>query len=507
MNSPRHPYVWLTGAAAAAFLGAAPAHALPPTVRGPYSPGQSGYPEIPGPQLSDAGTGAQPPRTAFSKPVEAPPAAAPAPASAPSRSFSSAVPRSSDAAPVRTAETVASVPRAVTPAEFTGAPTRLAPAGGDAARSRPPVAETGAARGGNIPATTRPARDADVLTEIAAYENSRRYRLEQNKINFSTFSGGSPYEKTVTLTFDDGPDPRNTPKILQILHKNKVAGTFFVIGRKVDRYPELVRAMAAQGHDLGNHTYHHFEMTALGDAGVRFEIQRTNQSIERVVGGPTRWFRAPGCRYTPEILQILNDLDMIRVDTTLNSGDWAKHDTKSIVDRIVKDVAPGDVILVHDRLALTVKALPEVIRQVRAKGYRFVPLTTLALRAQAVPGFRPPFWPSHQGIVIDDPKKRAYPGRPKRRVKRRVVPFPLAYNSAVMPEDVPPAVLAKRVMARKRRMARRPQAVMSRTVVRKAPVLMGPPFPLPSTMNTPVKRVLPHSRVAKGLGGAARLTP
>jgi peptidoglycan/xylan/chitin deacetylase (PgdA/CDA1 family) len=105
-------------------------------------------------------------------------------------------------------------------------------------------------------------------------------------------------------------------------------------------------------------------------AGVAQEISRLERlrgdhaaldlrgrTIERAVGGPTRWFRAPGCRYSPEILQILNDLDMIRVDTTLNSGDWAKPDSKAIVDRIVKDVAPGDVILVHDRLALTVKAL------------------------------------------------------------------------------------------------------------------------------------------------------
>jgi hypothetical protein len=148
-----------------------------------------------------------------------------------------------------------------------------------------------------------------------------------------------------------------------------------------------------------------------------------------------------------------------------------------------------------------------VIRQVRAKGYRFVPLTTLALRAQAIPGFRPPFWPSHQGIVIDDPKKRLYPGRPKRRVKRRVVPYPLAYNYGAVPEDVPPLVLARRVAPKRRRGLRRPRAAAARLVTPGRPVLMGSPFTPPATQNAPVKRVLPNSRVAKGPGGIARLTP
>jgi peptidoglycan/xylan/chitin deacetylase (PgdA/CDA1 family) len=257
------------------------------------------------------------------------------------------------------------------------------------------------------------------LMEAKAFQEARRLRLAQNRIYYTTFNGGSPYEKLVALTFDDGPDPKSTLKVLAALRRAKVPATFFVIGRKVDRYPEIVRQTAAEGHDLGNHTYHHYDLSRLDDAGVRFEIERTSQSIARVVGGPTRWFRAPGCRYNDQMLAMLTDLNMIRVDTTNNSGDWNKKNSLAIIRRTLDRLAPGDVILCHDRLPLTVQALPELIRQVRERGFRFVPLAELALRAQLT-GYFPPFQPRNQGIVIEEPRRKMQRARAKRRMRSPV---------------------------------------------------------------------------------------
>lgn len=242
--------------------------------------------------------------------------------------------------------------------------------------------------------------DSPALDQIA-YLRSRHYRLLQRQVRFDYFNNGSPHERLVALTFDDGPDPVWTPRILDLLREAHVPATFFVVGAKAERHPELLRRAAAEGHDLGNHTYHHLSLRDLPPEAVRFEIERTNQAIGRAVGGPTRWFRAPGCHYTAAALEVLQRLRMIRVDTTDNSGDWAGFGVGSILRRTLSHLSPGDIILCHDRLPETAEALPRLIAAVRARGYRFVPLVELALRAQAVPGFRPLFWPPNEGVTIE----------------------------------------------------------------------------------------------------------
>jgi len=250
------------------------------------------------------------------------------------------------------------------------------------------------------PSITPQSDDKERVRE-AALERSKVLRLAQSKIKFPYFSGGSSREKLVALTFDDGPDPRCTPLILDILNREKVPATFFVIGTKAEKYPELVLRAAAEGHDVGNHTYHHFQVTNLDSQNWRFEIGQTNQVLERILGGPSRWFRAPGCHYTTEALDVLHELRMVRVDTTANSGDSNGTGASAILNQTLSKLAPGAVILCHDRIPNTVAALPQLIRAIRQRGYRIVSLADLALRAQATPGFQPVFWPPGQGITIE----------------------------------------------------------------------------------------------------------
>ncbi|MDQ3815113.1 MAG: polysaccharide deacetylase family protein, partial [Armatimonadota bacterium] len=254
-------------------------------------------------------------------------------------------------------------------------------------------------------ATPRPRQMPGSLATVTqlARQRSGALRAAQSRIHFTHFSGGSPHEKLVALTFDDGPDPTWTPKILDILKREKVPATFFIIGSKAEKYPELVLREAAEGHDLGNHTYNHFQVNELDALDWHFEIQKTNQVLEQILGGPTRWFRAPGCHYTIDALQAISDLKMVRVDTTANSGDWDTHGPPAIISRTLSHLAPGAVILCHDRVPKTATTLPHLIRAIRQRGYRFVSLTELAVRAQATPNFQPEFWPTNQGIMIEGP--------------------------------------------------------------------------------------------------------
>jgi peptidoglycan/xylan/chitin deacetylase (PgdA/CDA1 family) len=243
-----------------------------------------------------------------------------------------------------------------------------------------------------------PAADPEVERALA---NARHFRKEQAQIHFNVFSGGCNRDRKVALTFDDGPDPKNTPKILDVLKAEHAPATFFVIGMKAEKHPELVLRESAEGHDVGNHTYHHLELTEMGADGVRFEIERTNQTLEKILGGPTRWFRAPGCHYTTEALQAISGEKMVRIDSTDNPGDWAHPTPDQIVRRSLRSLSRGDVILCHDRIAETALALPRLIHEIRARGYQIVPLADLALEAQNTPGFHPMFCQRADGVRID----------------------------------------------------------------------------------------------------------
>lgn len=260
-----------------------------------------------------------------------------------------------------------------------------------------------------------------VATVDPLLARTRKALERQSQVSFATFSGGSSSAKEVAITFDDGPDPEVTPQILDILKQERIPATFFVVGSKASQNPELIRREVEEGHDLGNHTFHHFELTDLNPAGVRAEITQTNEVLERIVGARTRWFRAPGCHYTPDALQVIRKCGMVRVDTQDNSGDWANPGVPAILRRTLGHLSPGDVILCHDRIPQTVEALPRLIHTLRRRGYRFVPLAKLALEAQSTPGFHPVIWPRGEGVQIQAirPRLRNNPLVPKPLLRNR----------------------------------------------------------------------------------------
>ena len=154
--------------------------------------------------------------------------------------------------------------------------------------------------------------------------------------------------RTMLLTFDDGPDPRYTPDILDTLAKYDVRATFFVCGEMADYNRDLLSRMADEGHVVGNHTWSHPLLTKLGRRRIRSEMERTSEVVEQAYGEPPRWFRAPYGAWNRAAFQLGAELGMEPLAWTVDTLDWTEPGAKAIVRRVREGAAPGVVVLSHD---------------------------------------------------------------------------------------------------------------------------------------------------------------
>lgn len=196
-------------------------------------------------------------------------------------------------------------------------------------------------------------------------------------------------DEEAALTFDDGPSP-DTARILDILREKEVRATFFLCGASVERYPELARRIAAEGHALGNHTYSHPYLHLMSRAAIAAEIDRTQDAIERVTGIRPAYFRPPhGVRWFP-LWSLLRERGMTLVLWNSYPQEGASP-AREIEARALARLRPGAIILLHDGKdnlphgrnlrPATVEALPRIIDGVRRAGYRFAPLPAAPARA------------------------------------------------------------------------------------------------------------------------------
>ncbi|MFF4666053.1 polysaccharide deacetylase family protein [Streptomyces sp. NPDC001282] len=179
--------------------------------------------------------------------------------------------------------------------------------------------------------------------------------------------------RAMVLTFDDGPDPRYTPSILATLREHDVRAMFFVCGETADEYRDLVRAIAADGHTVGNHSWTHPLVTRLSRAGVRDELGRTSEVIEKATGAPPVWYRAPYGAWDRNSFEIGADLGMEPMAWTVDTLDWTEPGAGTIVRRVRDGAAPGAVVLSHDAggdRSQSVSALRRYLPELLDHGYR-----------------------------------------------------------------------------------------------------------------------------------------
>src|SRR5437773_2707579 len=198
---------------------------------------------------------------------------------------------------------------------------------------------------------------------------------------------GAGGEHQVAISFDDGPDPRWTPKILDILKGANVKAAFFLVGANAERYPKLVRRIVDDGHEIGNHTYYHPNLALCWPEHIRLELNATQLLLETITGRATTLFRPPYAADTSPAqlseltpLQIAEDLNYLVVLESIDPQDWAKPGADIILRRVKQQRRDGSIILLHDAggdRSQTVEALPRILEWLHMRGDTVVPLSTL----------------------------------------------------------------------------------------------------------------------------------
>ena len=176
-------------------------------------------------------------------------------------------------------------------------------------------------------------------------------------------------KKRIALTFDDGPHPIYTPQMLELLKEEQVPATFFLLGENVELYGDVVKEIAKEGHLIGNHTYHHVQITSLSLEEACKEIQETSDLIEELTGTGTEYVRPPFGTWNEELEERLN---LIPVMWSIDTKDWTTQNVDWIVRETVKHAEDHDIILMHDSYQSTVDAVKRVIEQLEAEGFEFV---------------------------------------------------------------------------------------------------------------------------------------
>jgi peptidoglycan/xylan/chitin deacetylase (PgdA/CDA1 family) len=194
-------------------------------------------------------------------------------------------------------------------------------------------------------------------------------------------------DKKIALTFDDGPSLKWTPLILDILKKENVKATFFMIGHHVQKYPQVARRVAEEGHTIGNHGYAHSVILYYTPAEIEEEIKYTEHVIREITGKTTRLYRPPKSWIKKDIKHKIKNLGYDIILWSLNSKDWVGFPSQSLVNFISKRVKAGDIILFHDSGNIvgteggdrtqTVKAVQALIQTLKSRDFVFVPLEEL----------------------------------------------------------------------------------------------------------------------------------
>ncbi|MGF0031410.1 polysaccharide deacetylase family protein [Bariatricus sp. SGI.154] len=186
-------------------------------------------------------------------------------------------------------------------------------------------------------------------------------------------------EKKVALTFDAAWENEQTEEILRILEEHGIHATFFMTGGWVEKYPEDVKKILAAGHDLGNHSENHKNMSELSKEEQKLEVMKVHEKVKELTGTDMKLFRPPYGDYDDTVIQSVQECGYFPIEWSVDSLDWKDYGADNIVDTVLghKELKNGAIILCHNGAKYTVEALERLINGLEDKGYRIVPVSEL----------------------------------------------------------------------------------------------------------------------------------
>jgi peptidoglycan/xylan/chitin deacetylase (PgdA/CDA1 family) len=192
---------------------------------------------------------------------------------------------------------------------------------------------------------------------------------------YSSVSVNGPY---LAMTFDDGPHPQNTPRLLNMLKERNIKATFFVVGQLAKEYPDIIRRILADGHEIGNHTMTHPTITRLSEDKLQREIRGTHKALVDIAGYHTRLFRPPGGATNATLKQRFHDeFGYCTIMWSVDPQDWKRPGVGVVTSRLVNGAHNGGILLCHDLHAPTIDAMPNTLDTLLTKGYHFVTVSQL----------------------------------------------------------------------------------------------------------------------------------
>ncbi|WP_373232445.1 polysaccharide deacetylase family protein [Cohnella sp.] len=203
------------------------------------------------------------------------------------------------------------------------------------------------------------------------------YELQKKFPNILVLRG-SLQKNLIALTFDDGPDRRFTPQVLDVLKKYKVKATFFLMGSRVAGHPDITKRIHQEGHSIGNHTYWHPKLWQESIDRMRWEVTQTDAAIKNVVGYSPKLFRAPYGGLNDQLLAELGKMNFSVIGWSVDSMDWTQIDSAAVKKNVLSNLHPGAIVLMHSGghwtqdLSGMVQALDELIPRLKKEGAEFV---------------------------------------------------------------------------------------------------------------------------------------
>jgi peptidoglycan-N-acetylglucosamine deacetylase len=235
---------------------------------------------------------------------------------------------------------------------------------------------------GTFETTSAPAPMPEVTVPPVPEPAAPQQPQQRQQITYTSVPIDGPY---VAMTFDDGPHGTLTPELLDILKQRGIRATFYVIGQLVREYPHIMQRIIADGHEIGNHSWSHPNLQRMSDSSVRDQLARTETAIKETTGVRPVTMRPPyGALSQRQRQWVHGEFGYKIVMWSVDPLDWKKPGASVVANRIVGAAKNGAIILAHDIHPQTVRAMPETLDRLRAKGFQFVTVSELLAMQKSV---------------------------------------------------------------------------------------------------------------------------